>query len=109
MNEIVIYEDGNVELPVSFDEENFWLRQNEISDLFGKDRTVITRHINKILNDKEVDEKSNVQKMHIANFKTVVNGERNILNASKETIQMETKQLNHSVTRIKLDSTIMLQ
>jgi len=107
----MIYEDGNVELPVSFDEENFWLRQNEISDLFGKDRTVITRHINKILNDKEVDEKSNVQKMHIANFKTVVvvNGERNILNASKETIQMETKQLNHSVTRIKLDSTIMLQ
>jgi len=66
MNEIIIYEDGNVELPVSFNEENFWLRQNEISDLFGKDRTVITRHINKILNDKEVDEKSNVQKMHIA-------------------------------------------
>jgi len=66
-SEIIIYEDGNVELPVSFDEENFWLRQNEISDLFGKDRTVITRHINKILNDKEVDEKSNVQKMHIAN------------------------------------------
>jgi len=63
----MIYEDGNVELPVSFDEENFWLRQNEISDLFGKDRTVITRHINKILNDKELDEKSNVQKMHIAN------------------------------------------
>jgi len=67
MSEIVIYEDGNVELPVSFDEETFWLRQNEISELFGKDRTVITRHINKILKDKEVDEKSNVQKMHIAN------------------------------------------
>jgi len=67
MNEIIIYEDGNVELPVSFDEETFWLRQNEISELFGKDRTVITRHINKILKDKEVDEKSNVQKMHIAN------------------------------------------
>jgi len=67
MSEIVIYEDGNIELPVSFEEENFWLRQSEISKLFGKDRTVITRHINKILQDKEVDEKSNVQKMHIAN------------------------------------------
>ena len=67
MSEIVIYEDGNIELPVSFEEENFWLRQSEISKLFGKERTVITRHINKILQDKEVDEKSNVQKMHIAN------------------------------------------
>ena len=67
MNEIVIYEDGNIELPISFEEENFWLRQSEISELFGKDRTVITRHINKVLKDNEVDEKSNVQKMHIAN------------------------------------------
>ena len=67
MSEIMIYEDGNVELPISFDQESFWLRQNEISKLFGKDRTAITRHINKILKDNEVDEKSNVQKMHIAN------------------------------------------
>ena len=35
--------------------------------LFEKDRTVITRHINNILKDKEVDEKSNVQKMHFPN------------------------------------------
>jgi len=67
MSDIVIYEDGNIELPISFEEENFWLRQSEISELFGKDRTVITRHINKVLKDNEVDEKSNVQKMHIAN------------------------------------------
>lgn len=62
MDEIVIYDDGNIVLPISFDEETFWLRQNEISELFGKERTVITRHINKILQDEEVDEKSNVQK-----------------------------------------------
>jgi len=43
------------------------LRQDEISLLFEKDRTVITRHINNILKDNEVDEKSNVQKMHIPN------------------------------------------
>jgi len=67
MSEIVLYEDGNVVLPLSFEEENFWLRQDEIAKLFDKDRTVITRHINKILKDEEIDEKSNVQKMHIAN------------------------------------------
>ena len=32
-----------------------------------KDRTVITRHINNIFKDGELDEKSNVQKMHFAN------------------------------------------
>ncbi len=41
--------------------------QNKIAEIFDKDRTAITKHINKILKDDEVDEKSNVQKMHIAN------------------------------------------
>ena len=64
---IVIYQSGEVELKVSVNNETIWLRQDEISKLFKKDRTVITRHINKILKDREVDEKSNVQKMHFAN------------------------------------------
>ncbi|NKQ41852.1 MAG: DNA-binding protein [Sulfurovum sp.] len=64
---IEIYQNGEIELEVSVDAETVWLRQNEIASLFAKDRTVITRHINKILEEKEVDEKSNVQKMHFAN------------------------------------------
>ena len=67
MSDIVIYEDGNIKLNVEFDGESVWLRQDEIAQIFDKERSVITRHINKILKDKEVDEKSNVQKMHIAN------------------------------------------
>ncbi len=61
MSDIVIYEDGNVELKATVESESIWLRQNEIAKLFGKDRTVITRHINNILKD------NNVQKTHIAN------------------------------------------
>jgi hypothetical protein len=64
---IVIYQSGEIELKVSVNNETIWLRQDEISLLFEKDRTVITRHINNILKDNEVDEKSNVQKMHIPN------------------------------------------
>ena len=64
---IEIYQSGEIELEVSVDAETVWLRQDEIARLFAKDRTVITRHINKILQEKEVDEKSNVQKMHFAN------------------------------------------
>ena len=67
MRDIVVFKDNRLELKVEFDGETVWLNQNEIAQLFGKDRTVITRHINNILKDKEVDGKSNVQKMHIAN------------------------------------------
>ena len=70
MNEkqnIVTYKNGEIELKVSFKNETIWLRQDEIALLFEKDRTVITRHINNILKDKEVDEESNVQKMHFPN------------------------------------------
>ena len=67
MSEMVIYENGNVELKLSVKDESVWLRQNQIAEIFNKDRTVITRHINNILKDKEVDKTSNVQKMHIAN------------------------------------------
>ena len=64
---IEIYRSGEIEIKVSLTNETVWLRQNEIALLFEKDRTVITRHINNILKDKEVDEESNVQKMHIPN------------------------------------------
>ncbi|MBU1130969.1 virulence protein RhuM/Fic/DOC family protein [Patescibacteria group bacterium] len=68
-SKIVIYKNpqNEVELSVHFENESVWLRQNEIAFLFGKDRSVITKHINKIFTDKEVDKRSNVQKMHIPN------------------------------------------
>ncbi len=64
MSELAIYDDGNVKFEAAVENESIWLRQSDIAKIFGKDRSVITRHINNILNDKEVDEKSNVQKMH---------------------------------------------
>ncbi len=64
MNEIIKFIDGEIVIDSRFDGETVWLTQEEISKLFKKDRTVITRHINNILKDDEVDEKSNVQKMH---------------------------------------------
>ncbi len=67
--EIIIYKlsKNKVEFKVRFEDETVWLRQNEIADLFGKDRSVITRHIDKIFKDKEVGRKSNVHFLHIAN------------------------------------------
>ncbi|EDM24311.1 RhuM family protein [Caminibacter mediatlanticus] len=67
MNEIIKFIDGEIEVDVRFDGNTIWLRQDEIAKIFGKDRSVITRHINNIFKDKEVDRDSNVQKMHFAN------------------------------------------
>ena len=66
---IIIYKTSKneVDLKVRFENETVWLTQAEIGELFGKDRTVITKHIKKIFADKEINLKSNVQKMHIAN------------------------------------------
>lgn len=66
-DEIVLFENQNVKLEVNVKEETVWLSQKQMSDLFVKDRTVITRHINNIFKEGELDEKGNVQKMHFAN------------------------------------------
>ncbi|MDI6758916.1 MAG: virulence protein RhuM/Fic/DOC family protein [Candidatus Omnitrophota bacterium] len=66
--EIVIYQtkDKKVQLKVKLDRETVWLTQANIASLFKTDRSVITKHLRNIFNSKELDEKSNVQKMHIA-------------------------------------------
>lgn len=66
-NEIILFENQDVKLEVNMKDDTVWLTQDQMAKLFGKDRTVITRHINNIFKDCELEEKSNVQKMHIAN------------------------------------------
>jgi len=67
MHEIAIFEGSNGEIQVQLEQETVWLRQSQMSKLFERDRTVITRHIGNIFKEEELDEKSNVQNMHIAN------------------------------------------
>ena len=68
LNEIVIYQpDEIVNLEVRVENESVWLTQQQMSELFQRDRTVITRHINNVFNEKELNEKSNVQFLHFAN------------------------------------------
>lgn len=66
-NEIIIFNNQEVKLEVNMQDETVWLTQAQMAQLFSKDRTVITRHINNIFKEKELEEKSNVQKMHIPN------------------------------------------
>ncbi|SFD28239.1 RhuM family protein [Algibacter pectinivorans] len=66
--EILIYtnQEGNIKIDVRLQEETVWLTQEQMALLFNRDRSVITKHIGKIFSEGELDEKSNVQKMHIS-------------------------------------------
>ena len=56
-NEIVLFKNQNVKLEVNMKDETVWLSLDQMAKLFGRDRTVITRHINNIFNDKELEKK----------------------------------------------------
>ncbi len=65
--EIILYKaKQGPEVEVRFEGETVWLTQAQIAELFGSERSVITKHFRNIFNSGELDEKSNVQKMHIA-------------------------------------------
>ena len=64
-NEIVIFENQNVRLEVNLKDETVWLTQEQMSNLFGRDVAVISRHIKNIFKEGELEEKSNLQKLQI--------------------------------------------
>ena len=67
-SEILIYqtEDGQTKIETKFENETVWLTQEQIVLLFQRDQSVISRHINNIFSEGELDKESNMQKMHIA-------------------------------------------
>jgi prophage maintenance system killer protein len=66
-DEIVLYQspDGSVKLNVRLERETIWLSQKQMAILFDTERSVITKHLRNIFQSGELEEKSNVQKMHI--------------------------------------------
>lgn len=69
LEKFVVYASKNkdIALQVSISNDTVWLSQDQMTKLFGRDRSVITKHINNLFNEKELVPKSNVQNMHIAN------------------------------------------
>ena len=66
-NEVVFYEpDETLKLDVRLENDTVRLTQSQMSELFLRDRSVITKHINNIFKEKELEENSNVHFLHIA-------------------------------------------
>ena len=55
-NEIILFEKQGVKLEVNLKDETVWLTQKQMAELFDKDRRTITRHIQNIYKDEELDE-----------------------------------------------------
>ena len=66
--ELVKFVDGSFELEVNVspEEDTVWLTKKDLSLLFDRERTVISKHIKNIFADGECDRKSNVHFMHVA-------------------------------------------
>jgi hypothetical protein len=59
--------DESISVDVRLENETVWLTQDQMAILFERDRTVIVKHIANVFSEGELDEISNVQKMHIPN------------------------------------------
>jgi hypothetical protein len=59
--------DGLVKIDVRMERETLWLTRAQMVELFVRERSVITKHIHNIFSEGELDVKSNVHILHIAN------------------------------------------
>lgn len=65
---VVIYqaEDGTTSLEVRLHNETVWLTQAQMAELFQRDQSVISRHVNNVFKEGELSRQSTMQKMHNA-------------------------------------------
>ena len=66
LQDIVIYQTKDKKIEVSLEKETIWLSLNQISELFDKDKSVISRHLSNIFKSRELNKDSTV-----TNFATV--------------------------------------
>ena len=68
LDQVVLFQaaDGQVSLDVRLEADTVWLSQAQMAELFGRERSVITRHVRNVFREGELPEQSNVHFLHIA-------------------------------------------
>lgn len=68
-NEIILYQSDELpeRIEVRMEADTVWLNQEQLSTLFQRDQSVISRHIRNVFKEGELDQKRNMQKVHIPN------------------------------------------
>ncbi len=69
MENIILYntEDGKARVKLYAENNTVWLTQAQMAELFDKNISTISRHVTNIFDENEVDKKSNLRFMQIAN------------------------------------------
>lgn len=64
MNEVIIYQssDKQTKIEVRFEGETVWLSLNQLADLFGRDKSVISRHLSNVYKERELNRTATVAK-----------------------------------------------
>ena len=83
-NQIEIYQanDGSTQINVQFEQETVWLTQAQMAELFGKGRTTITEHIQKVFSENELVQEATCRKF------------RQVRTEGKRTIEREIEHYN---------------
>jgi len=68
LDQVIFFQaaDGQVSLDVLLEADTVWLSQAQMAELFGRERSVISRHVGNVFREGELAEKSNVHFLHIA-------------------------------------------
>ena len=74
MNDVVIYQNGEIELNVSIQDESIWLTQKQIAELFNVKIPAISKHIKNIFTQNELIEDMVVSKMEITTQHGAIDG-----------------------------------
>lgn len=77
-NQIAFYQspDGSVNIEVKYVDENMWLSQKQIAELFGCSIDNVSLHLKNIFKENEADKKSTVEEFSVVQFE----GNREIKN-----------------------------
>ncbi|MCX8073649.1 MAG: cytochrome C biogenesis protein CycH, partial [Candidatus Binatia bacterium] len=54
-SEIIIYEGGEARVEVRLDQDTVWLTQEQMAQLFGRERSVITKHVRNVFAEGELE------------------------------------------------------
>lgn len=86
MNNLIKYNDGEIELAVSVESETIWLTQKQIAELFDKDVRTVNDHIQTIYSEEELFENSTIQKFRIVQKEGSRNVSRDVLHYNLDVI-----------------------
>ena len=63
----LVYADGKgLRIEIRYEGESLWMTQMQIAELFGRDPSVVSRHIANIFSEGELEPDTNMQKMHLS-------------------------------------------